>query len=92
MIKHYVLHYNPQAEYEWDRWVLRNPLTGERLDVNKAIAESIDIEAGSYLLGVNIQVQILEQKPDTQASQKIIELPNESNPITVNKLLVSQNS
>jgi hypothetical protein len=41
MIKHCILHFNPQADYEWDRCVLRNPLTGERLDLTQAIAEAV---------------------------------------------------
>lgn len=61
MIKHYVLTIDPQASHDWDKCTLRNPITGERPDWTKAIAEAVNNQAGSYLIAINIEVQILEQ-------------------------------
>jgi hypothetical protein len=61
MNKYYILNLDPQAAHEWDRCVLRNPLTGARPDLNEEIAQEIDIQAGSYLIKVNLQIEILEQ-------------------------------
>lgn len=63
MNKHYILNLNPQADREWDRCVIRNPITGERPDFNSAIAESVQNKPGSYLVKVSINVEILEQTP-----------------------------
>jgi hypothetical protein len=61
MNKYYILNLDPQATHEWDRCVLRNPLTGARPDLNEEIAQEIDSQAGSYLIKVNLQIEILEQ-------------------------------
>ena len=61
MIKHYILTIDPQASHDWDKCTLRNPITGERPDLTKAIAEAVDERAGSYLIAINIEVQILEK-------------------------------
>ena len=37
MRKHYVLSINSQAEHDWDKCIMRNPITGERPDLNRAI-------------------------------------------------------
>ena len=61
MNKHYTLNINPQADHEWDRCIIRNPITGERPDLNQAIAEAVQNQPGSYLIRVSINVEILEQ-------------------------------
>lgn len=61
MNRHYVLSIDPQADCEWERCVLRNPITGERPDLEKAIADKVKNRSGSYLIRVNINVEILEQ-------------------------------
>lgn len=61
MNQHYILSIDPQAAHEWDRCVLRNPITGERPDLQKAIANAVKNRPGSYLIKVNINVEILEQ-------------------------------
>lgn len=67
MNRHYILDLNPQANHEWDRCVLRNPITGERPDLNFAIAEAVKNQPGSYLIKVSINVEILEQTlPNTR--------------------------
>ncbi len=48
MIQHYVLSINPQAEYDWDKYVIRNPITGERPDFTNTIVNN---QSGSYLAG-----------------------------------------
>lgn len=61
MNQHYILNLNPQASSDWDRCVLRNPITGERPDLTTEIAEAVNNQAGSYLIKVTLQVEILEQ-------------------------------
>ena len=61
MNHHYILNLNPQASSDWDRCVLRNPITGERPDLTTEIAEAVNNQAGSYLIKVTLQVEILEQ-------------------------------
>ena len=71
MNSHYILQIDPQANFEWDRCILRNPLTGERPDLTTAIAKAVNNRAGSYLVRVNLEVEILES---TGISQKTVEL------------------
>ena len=70
MTKHYVLSINPQAQYDWDKCVLRNPITGERPDFTALIAEAVDNQPGAYLLSVNIEVQMLEQTSIPESAEK----------------------
>ncbi len=89
MIKHCIFNFNPQADYEWDRCVLRNPLTGERLDLTNAIAEAVNKEAGSYLISINIDVQVLDKTTIPKSSSKTIELPAHKPAVKPKKLLAS---
>jgi hypothetical protein len=66
MTKHYVLSLDPAAEYEWDRCVLRDPITAERPELAQLVAESIGRQAGSYLISVDIKVTVLEKSVATQ--------------------------
>lgn len=61
MNKHYILNLNPEARADWERCILRNPITGERPDLTAEIAKALGNQAGSYLIKVNLQVEILEQ-------------------------------
>ena len=61
MIKHYILNLNPTAKHEWDRCILRDPLTAKRPDMAKLISEAVGSDTGSYLVSVNIEVTVLEQ-------------------------------
>ncbi|EAW42646.1 hypothetical protein N9414_03071, partial [Nodularia spumigena CCY9414] len=36
-MKHYILNLNPTAKHEWDRCILRDPLTAKRPDIAKLI-------------------------------------------------------
>jgi hypothetical protein len=90
MTKHCILNFNPQAEYEWDRCVLKNPLTGERLDLTDAIAEAMGREAGSYLISVNIEVRVLDKTAIPQTYYKTVELPAHKPVVGAKKLLASQ--
>ncbi|MEA5515262.1 hypothetical protein [Nodularia sp. UHCC 0506] len=69
MIKHYILNLNPTAKHEWDRCILRDPLTAKRPDIAKLIAEAVGNDTGSYLVSVNIEVQVLEQAAAFQSEQ-----------------------
>ena len=70
MNNYYILSINSQADYEWDRCVLRNPITGQRPDLTQEIAESIGKQPGSHLVKVSINVEILESVP--QVSESIV--------------------
>ena len=61
MTKHYILSLNPTAKHDWDRCVLRDPITAKRPEIAKLIAEAIGAEPGTYLVSVNIEVKVLEQ-------------------------------
>ena len=76
MKQHYILNLNPQANSDWDRCVLRNPITGERPDLTAEIAEAVKNQAGSYLIKVTLQVEILEQSITPQ--NNTVELSTES--------------
>ena len=69
MIKHYILSLNPTAKHEWDRCILRDPLTAKRPDIAKLVAEAVGADTGSYLVSVNIEVQVLEQAVVPHAEQ-----------------------
>jgi hypothetical protein len=75
MIKHYILNLNPTAKHEWDRCILRDPLTAKRPDISKLIAEAVGADTGSYLVSVNIEVQVLEQAAVPQAEQLSLSFP-----------------
>jgi hypothetical protein len=74
MTKHYLLSINPDAQYKWDRCVLRDPLTAERPELASLIAESVGDEMGSYLVAVSIEVQVLEKAPAPQPQKVPVEL------------------
>lgn len=59
--KYYVVNIDPNAEYEWDKVVLRNPISGERPDLGQIVAEGVGNETGSYLIAIEIEVKILEK-------------------------------
>ncbi|MEO1465702.1 MAG: hypothetical protein AAFR89_05660 [Cyanobacteria bacterium J06633_1] len=79
MDKYYILNLDPQAAYEWDRCVLRNPMTGARPDLNAEVARMIVDHPGSYLIKVNLQVEILEQDlASSPRTEQTLELPSGS--------------
>jgi hypothetical protein len=69
MIKHYILSLNPTAKHEWDRCILRDPLTAKRPDIAKLVAEEVGAETGNYLVSVNVEVKVLEQATVAHAEQ-----------------------
>lgn len=90
MIKHYILKIDPQANCDWDRCVLRNPITGERPDLTAAIAQALGNKPGSYLVRVNIDVEVLETSTVAANIPEAIELPTAKKAIAQpNKLLAS---
>jgi len=84
MKQHYILNLNPKASSDWDRCVLRNPLTGERPNLTTEIAEAVNNQEGSYLIKVTLQVEVLEQSMASQ--NKTVELS------TGNRSLISSTS
>ncbi|HBL09886.1 MAG TPA: hypothetical protein DD379_00265 [Cyanobacteria bacterium UBA11162] len=74
MTKHYILSINPNAQYEWEQYILRDPITAERPDFASLIAQAVGDETGSYLVAVNIEVNILEQAPTPQAQKVPIDV------------------
>lgn len=78
MIKHYILSLNPTAKHEWDRCILRDPLTAKRPDIAKLVSEAVGADTGSYLISVNIEVQVLEQAAVPQSEQLSLQFPEVS--------------
>lgn len=74
MIKHYILNLNPESQSEWDRYIMRNPITGERPDLTAEIARAVGDTKGSYLIKVNLEVEILEQTSVKQSNNNTLEL------------------
>lgn len=74
MRKHYVLNINSQAKHDWDKCVIRNPITGEHPDLKDAIAQAIGNQPGSYLISVQIEVEILEKVANPIATNVTSEL------------------
>lgn len=68
MTKHYILKLDPDAQYDWDRCTLRDPITADRPDLATLIASAVGEQAGSYLVAVEIQVNVLEQIPAAHGS------------------------
>ena len=75
MIKHYILNLNPTAKHEWDRCILRDPLTAKRPDIAKLISEAVGSDTGSYLVSVNIEVTVLEQASVSSTEQLYLPFP-----------------
>lgn len=75
MMKHYILNLNPTAKHEWDRCILRDPLTAKRPDIAKLIAEAVGENTGSYLVSVNIEVKVLEETKTLQSEQLSLPFP-----------------
>ena len=86
MNQYYILKLDPQAEFDWDRCILRNPLSGERPDLTTAIAEAVNHRAGSYLIKVSLEVEILEQ--GATVAPKTVELST-GKAIAIEKRLAS---
>ena len=78
MNKHYILNLNPQANSDWDRCVLRNPLSGERPDLSTEIAKAVGDRAGSYLIKVKLEVEILEQNLTNPSNRLELSAPKKS--------------
>jgi hypothetical protein len=83
MNKYYILNLDPQATHEWDRCVLRNPMTGARPDLNAEVAKAIDAEAGAYLIKVNLEIEILDQSKTPGGNT--VELPGIKNATIIAK-------
>lgn len=75
MIEHYILNLNPTAKHEWDRCILRDPLTAQRPDLAKLVAEAVGANAGSYLVSVNIEIKVLKQAGAPQVEQLSLNMP-----------------
>ena len=76
MRKHYVLSINSQAQHDWDKCIIRNPITGERPDLQSAIAQAVGNQPGSYLISVQIEVEILEKVGISASANDTLELAN----------------
>jgi hypothetical protein len=80
MMKHYILNLNPTAKHEWDRCIIRDPLTAKRPDIAKIISEAIGADTGSYLVSVNIEVTVLQEAPIPSPEQLSLPFPEVSVP------------
>ncbi len=61
MTKHYILSLDPAAKYEWERCTLRDPITAEHPALADLVAKAVGDRAGSYLVAIHIDVQVLEE-------------------------------
>jgi hypothetical protein len=80
MIKHYILSLNPTAKHEWDRCILRDPLTAKRPDIAKIVADAVGADTGNYLVSVKIEVNVLEQATVSYGEQLSLNLPEKREP------------
>ena len=78
MMKHYILSLNPTAKHEWDRCIIRDPLTAKRPDIAKLVSEAVGADTGSYLISVNIEVTVLEQAATSPVEQLSLPFPEVS--------------
>ncbi len=78
MIKHYILTVNPHSQNEWDKLILRNPITGQTPDFAEMIAESVEGKPGSYLIAVNLEVTVLEEAKPSSSKLLPLELAREN--------------
>lgn len=86
MRKHFVLSLNPNAQFEWERCTLHNPITAGQPHFAQLVAEEIAEQTGSYLVSVNIEVEILESAPIEQSHNRRIgklELPALASPTPI---------
>ena len=74
MRKHYVLSINSHAQHDWDKCIIRNPITGEHPDLKGAIAQAIGNQPGSYLISVQIEVEVLEKVAISSSTNENLEL------------------
>jgi hypothetical protein len=82
MLKHFVLSLNPQAQFEWERCTLHNPITAGQPNlaqlVGQVVSQTTGQEAGSYLVSIDIEVTVLEAVAVEQSVNRLIgklELP-----------------
>jgi hypothetical protein len=76
MTKHYILNLDPVAKYEWERCTLRDPITAEHPALADLVAKAVGDRAGSYLVAVHINVQVLEAThPQSNQLPNLVEVP-----------------
>lgn len=78
MVKHFILSINPTAKHEWDRCILRDVLSSKRPDIAKLIAEAVDADGGNYLIGVNIEIEVLQKEKAPVSEQLQFTFPEAS--------------
>ncbi len=77
MTKHYILNLDPTAHYDWDRQTLRDPITANHPALADLVAAAVGHEPGSYLVAVNIEVNVLEKvtpAPGCQVPVNLVEV------------------
>jgi hypothetical protein len=82
MTKHYILNLKPQADRDWDKCSLRNPITGEHADLTKEIAQAVGNQSGSYLIAVQIEVTVLEKAENSTAINQEMQSSSSNKTIT----------
>lgn len=76
MTKHYILSLDPAAKYEWERCTLRDPITAEHPALAELVAKAVGDRAGSYLVAIQIDVQVLEaNSAPANAAPNLVEVP-----------------
>jgi hypothetical protein len=76
MTKHYILSLDPTAKYEWERCTLRDPITAEHPVLAELVAKAVGDRAGSYLVAIRIDVQVLEAtSAPANPAPNLVEVP-----------------
>ncbi|MGQ4649108.1 hypothetical protein [Lyngbya aestuarii] len=75
MKKHYILTLNPTAKHQWDRCILRDPITAEHPNLESLITQVVGEDTGSYLIALNIEIQVLEKAVHPQPQKVPVETP-----------------
>lgn len=83
MNKHYILNIDPHSQHEWEQNTLRDPLTGQHPNFAALIAQSVNNQTGSYLVAINIEVQVLETSTANPSKLRPLEIAKaNNNPVT----------
>jgi hypothetical protein len=99
MRKHFILNLNPNAQFEWERCTLHNPITAGQPNLAQLVAQLVaqlaapaiapDEHPGTYLVAVNIEVEVLETAAIEQTCNRLIgklELPALVNPAPLSEI------
>ena len=65
---HAILTLKPDAQFDWDRCTLRDPLSTDHPSLAQLVQDAIGETSGQFLVAVELKVTILEQAPLPETS------------------------